>query len=119
LLIGVSRDKLFLLKPGFSDPAYPDQTFYCWHCALIEGILASFPNLGQELNVVRIDWARPRTEVVELIGADNQSLPVLVLADGGTSPLQTGVHQGRAFVAEKDRILAVLTERHGFPEPHP
>ena len=115
----MSRDKLFLLKPGFEDSAYPGQTFYCWHCALIEGILASFPKLGEELDVVRIAWPRPRAEVVALIGEDNQSLPVLVLADGATSPLQTGIYHGRGFVADKDRILAALTERHGFPVPHP
>jgi hypothetical protein len=42
-----------------------------------------------------------------------------VLADGATSPHQTGSHQGRIFIADKDAILAALSERHGFPEPHP
>jgi hypothetical protein len=42
-----------------------------------------------------------------------------VLADGTTSPHQTGSHQGRAFIADKDAILAALSERHDFPEPHP
>ena len=38
----MTRDTLFLLRPGFEDPAYPGQRFYCWHCALLEGVLASF-----------------------------------------------------------------------------
>jgi len=115
----VNRDRLFLLRPGFEDPAYPGQVFYCWHCALLEGVLASFPALAQRLDVERIAWPRPRHPVVALAGEQNQSVPLLVLAAGETSPHQTGVFEGRAFIAAKDGILAALTERHGFPLPHP
>ncbi|WP_269583029.1 DUF3088 domain-containing protein [Roseibium sp. Sym1] len=100
------KDKLFLLAPGFEDPAFPGRTFYCWHCALMEGVLASFPDLAVKLDVRRIAWPRPRQELVDLLGEANQSLPVLVLAEGG-------------FIDDKDAILAALTERHGFPDPHP
>lgn len=113
------RDTLFLLRPGFSDPAYPGQRFYCWHCALLEGVLASFPELAGKLDVVRIPWLRPRQPVIDLVGEDNQSLPLLVLAEGGTSRHATGSHGVRAFIADKDAILAALSERHGFPDPHP
>ncbi|MBR0915617.1 DUF3088 domain-containing protein [Bradyrhizobium japonicum] len=115
----MTGDHLFLLRPGFEDPAFPDQRFYCWHCALIEGVLASFPQLAEQLEVERIAWPRPRLPVIALVGEENQSLPLLVLADGTTSPHQTGSHHGRAFIADKDAILAALSERHGFPDPHP
>ncbi|MCW0983800.1 DUF3088 domain-containing protein [Agrobacterium sp. BT-220-3] len=115
----MNKDKLFLLRPGFEDPAYPGQIFYCWHCALLEGILASFPELAQRLDVERIAWARPRLPVVELVGEKNQSLPLLVLAEGETSAHQTGTYNGHAFIQQKDRILAALSERHGFPASHP
>ncbi|MGV2975190.1 DUF3088 family protein [Roseibium alexandrii] len=88
------------------DPTYPDTTFYCWHCALMEGVLASFPDLGADLNVKRIAWPRPRMDLVELLGEDHQSLPVLVLDDCG-------------FIDDKDAILEALTKRHDLPEPHP
>ncbi|MBR0877496.1 hypothetical protein ABIF65_007667 [Bradyrhizobium japonicum] len=115
----MTHDRLFLLRPGFEDPAFPGQRFYCWHCALIEGVLASFPKLAEKLDVERIAWPRPRLPVIALVGEENQSLPLLVLADGTTSPHQTGSHHGRAFIADKDAILAALSERHGFPDPHP
>jgi DUF3088 family protein len=115
----MSRDRLFLLQPNFRDPAYPDRRFYCWHCALIEGVLASFPELGRDIDVIRVAWPRPRQAVVDLVGEDNQSLPLLVLAPGNTSTHQTGIHGDRALIADKDGILAALSERHGFPEPHP
>lgn len=85
----------------------------------MEGVLASFPELAARLDVERIAWPRPRREAIALAGIENQWLPMLVLADGATSPRQTGTHEGRAFVADKDAILAVLSERHGFPVPHP
>ncbi|TYC67152.1 DUF3088 domain-containing protein [Stappia sp. BW2] len=100
------KDTLYILTPGFEDPAYPGKTFYCWHCALMEGVLASFPELAERLDVRRIAWPKPRKEVADLLGEDNQSLPVLVLAEGG-------------FIDDKDAILDALTERHGFPHPHP
>ncbi|MDE5444671.1 DUF3088 family protein [Bradyrhizobium sp. CSA207] len=115
----MTRDVLFLLRPGFEDPAFPNRRFYCWHCALIEGVLASFPALAATLDVQRIAWPQPRQAVIALVGEENQSLPLLVLADGAMSPHQTGSHQGRAFIADKDAILAALSERHGFPGPHP
>lgn len=100
------KDTLYILTPGFKDPAYPGKTFYCWHCALMEGILASFPDHATQLDVRRISWPRPRQELVDLIGEANQSLPVLILAEGG-------------FIDDKDAILQALTDRHGFPHPHP
>jgi hypothetical protein len=114
----MTRDLLFLLRPDFEDPAYPGQRFYCWHCALIEGVLASFPKLATQIDVERIAWPRPREAVIALVGED-QSLPLLVLAPGATSAYQTGTYRDRAFIADKDRILAALSERHGFPDPHP
>ena len=115
----MTRDRLFLLRPGFEDPAYPGRRFYCWHCALIEGVLASFPALAAKLDVERIAWPKPRQAVIELVREENQWLPLLVLAEEATSPHQTGSHRGRAFIADKDAILAALSERHGFPDPHP
>jgi DUF3088 family protein len=113
------RDRLFLLKPDFEDPAYPGQRFYCWHCALLEGVLASFPCLTERLDVERVAWPRPRHAVIDLVGADNQSLPLLVLSSDAPDELATGTHGRWRFVAGKDAILKVLSRRHGIPDPHP
>lgn len=102
----VKKDKLFLLSPNFENPDYPGRRFYCWHCALIEGVLASFPDLAKQLDVERVGWKRPRQAVIDLVGVENQALPLLVLAEGG-------------LVASKNEILKALVERHGFPEAHP
>jgi len=113
------RDRLFLLRPDFVDPAYPGRRFYCWHCALLEGVLASFPELAERIDVERVAWQRPRHAVIDLVGAENQSLPLLVLGDDAPDELATGIHGHVRFVAGKDEILSVLSRRHGIPEPHP
>jgi Protein of unknown function (DUF3088) len=115
----MTRDRLFLLKPDFEDPAYPGQRFYCWHCALLEGVLASFPSLQSKIDVERIAWARPRQAVVDIVGEDNQSLPLLVLAADAPEELATGTFRGQRFVDDKDAILTVLSRRHGIPRAHP
>ena len=115
----MTRDRLFLLRPGFTDPAWPGQVFYCWHCALMEGVLASFPELAARLDVERIAWPRPRQAVVALVGEGNQSVPLLVLGKDSPDDVDAESHGDTRFIAGKDRILAALSRRHGFPDPHP
>ena len=115
----MERDTLVILKSDFADPAFPGDRFYCWHCALMEGVLASFPELAEKIDVLRIDWPRPRREVVELIGAEHQSLPVLVFANGADASLATGSKGGHLFAEGKDAILGALSKLHGIPLPHP
>src|SRR4051812_50017691 len=98
----MTRDRLFLLRPGFEDPAFPGRRFYCWHCALIEGLLVSFPQLADKLDVERIAWPRPRHAVIALAGEENQSLPLLVLAVGATPPHPNGRPQGPAVISPHD-----------------
>ena len=115
----MQRDLLLLLKPGFEDPAYAGERFYCWHCALLEGVLSSFPSLASKINVDRIAWPRPRQAVIDLVGETNQSLPLLLLAADAPDELATGRFRGQRFVNDKDAILDVLHRRHGIPRPHP
>jgi hypothetical protein len=116
---GIRRDRLFLLRPDFADPAYPGQRFYCWHCALLEGVLASFPDLASRLDVERVSWPRPRTTVIDVVGEGNQSLPLLVLGGDAPEGIAFSTSNGVRFIADKDEILKALSVRHGFPEPHP
>ena len=113
------RNKLIILKTRFRDPAYPDEAFYCWHCVLMEGLLASFPNMAREIDVERIAWPRPRKELISLIGADNQSVPVLLLANDAPKGIEAKSHNGIVFINDKDSILHALSAIYGIPFPHP
>jgi len=97
----MERDRLFLLRPDFEDPAYPGQRFYCWHCAPLKGLLASFP-----LFVERIAW--PGCILVDFVGEDNQSIPLIVLADDAPADFATGTRDGKRVVSGKDAFLSVL-----------
>lgn len=102
----MTRDRLYLLEPEFSDDALPGRAFYCKDCMTVEGLLAAFPASAARLDVIRLPYSRPRAEIVALLGAENQNLPSLVLAEGG-------------FINEIEALLAALHTRHTFPERHP
>ncbi|KGB54126.1 hypothetical protein FG91_02375 [Sphingopyxis sp. LC81] len=113
------NDRLYLLDPLFEDPALPGRNFYCRDCITIDGLLANFPEQAATLEVIRIAFPRPRNAVIAAIGAANQNLPVLVLADDAPGELADGEHQGTHFVGDFKRLLHALHVRHGFPEAHP
>lgn len=115
----MQNDTLVLLQSAFWDPAFPDQQFYCWHCMLLEGLLARFPELTAALDVKRIPWPRPRHAVIEILGEEQQSLPVLIFAGDVANDLVSGEANGLKFTDDKDMILQALTSRHGLPSPHP
>ncbi len=112
----MSHDKLYLIEPGFSDPKKPGVSFVCPYCNAIEGLLASYPNLARKIEVERIPFPRPRVSVIGAVGEDNQSLPVLILAEN--APADAEDWNGTRFVNKTDRILELLAERHGFPRLH-
>lgn len=115
----MERDRLFLLQASFEDPAYPGSHFYCWHCAVMEGLLAMFPDHLRHLEVERVQWPRPRQPVISLLGEENQSLPVLILAATAPAGLETGRRGPLRFVEGKDAILHALSVRYGLPNAHP
>ena len=96
----MSKMVLFLLKPGFTDDK--GGPWFCPGCAGVEGFLKFAPEVERQIEVRRIDFPRPRKEIVELVGAGNQGCPVLVLAKGATAPPEAktqprdrpGVHRG-------------------------
>lgn len=112
-------DELFLLAPGFADPALPGRTFVCPDCTLIEGLLALYPEVARLIGVRHVPFARPRQAVVAVIGEQNQALPVLALAKGKTSPFKTGSAGGREFISNSRGIAAELHRQYGIPELHP
>lgn len=115
----MSRDRLFLIEPGFEDPEAPGRRYYCPYCNQIEGVLASNPTLADAVEVVRVPFPRPRLPVIAVVGEENQSLPLLVLGDEKPPPDDAQTHGAVRFVSDTDRILDLLAERHGVPYPHP
>ena len=67
-----AREKatLYLLEASFEDAAYPGQTFFCRHGALVEGVLGHHPEVRNRLKIERIGFPRPRQAVIAAIGED-------------------------------------------------
>jgi len=114
------RDRLYLLPAGFEDPALDSggRGWVCSACAMVEGFLGDFPQVRDQLDVAYLNFPRPRAELVEAIGEDHQSLPVLILAEPaeGDSILAA---DGVSFISDEKAILRWLAARYGVAGPHP
>lgn len=98
--------KLFLLKADFKDlNRGDDKRYFCPDCVMIEGLLSYYPRLTSELEVKYVNFARPRQVLIDLIGEENQSCPVLVLEDG-------------TFINEAAAIIKHLTDYHNVGHAH-
>jgi Protein of unknown function (DUF3088) len=117
------RDHLFLLKPGFevgNIEIGDKKRYYCPHSAQVEGILSFYPVLRTEMDVTYLKFPRPRQEIVDLIGEENQSAPVLIVGDAAAIPkhLKPGVAKGRSFFAGEEVIAEYLALRYGIGWPY-
>lgn len=112
----MAKDALFLIKPGFEDSERPGTLFVCPSCNQVEGLLASFPDIAARLDIRRVGFAKPHETVIAVVGEENQSLPLLLLA--GEAPEDALAHGDVRFVQDTKRILALLAERHGSPQLH-
>lgn len=116
----MAKDRLYLLAAGFEDPALDSggRGWVCPACTMVEGFLAAFPQVRDQLEIVYYPYPRPRAAIVDLIGEDHQGMPVLILAE----PAEGGdiLHaNGHAFISSDKAILRYLAAKHGVAAPHP
>lgn len=114
----MTSDRLYVIRPGFSHEG--DGPFYCPGCAEVLGLLEHYPHLKSQVALHFVDFARPRPELIELVGEENQGCPVLVLAeDPGELPEGLDVQRakGRTFVEGPAAIGAYLARVHGSGKP--
>lgn len=117
--MSLKRDTLFILRAPFEDAAL-EGTWFCTACATMEGALLANPHWAARIEVKRMPFPRPRHDIVVLIGEDNQSMPVLVLADGSVAPDDAKrAEDGRAFIDEPKAITRYLAAAYGGAGPHP
>ena len=113
------RPVLYLLPPGFLDPEEGEGPYVCPHCMAVEGLLGAYPHLRQVLDVRYTTFIRPRTGVIELIGAEHQICPVLILPPGESSDLPVAqTAGGRTFFVNEHAIAQALAERYGTGRMH-
>lgn len=100
---------LFLLKMPFEDPNVEgiiNTTWFCSHCALIEGALLCNPHWEAHIDIRRISFEKPREELIDILGDEQQWLPVLVLPTG-------------AHITDPEEITGFLARTYSGAAPHP
>ena len=110
-------DRLFLINPDWRDDL--GGPWFCPAGAYIEGLLAFYPALKDQLDIVRLDFPRPRPPVIAEVGEDHQSCPILVLDGAFDWPeAQVSAATGRRFLQDH-AIASYLAARYGIGLPHP
>jgi hypothetical protein len=110
-------DRLFLIDPDWHDDL--GGPWFCPAGAFVEGVLAFYPALEDQIDIVRLDFPRPRPPVIDLVGEDHQSCPILVLDGAFDWPgAQTSEATGRRFLQDH-AIVPYLAARYGIGLPHP
>lgn len=112
----MQRDTLFLLQAPFEDEG---AMWFCRDCATMDGALLANPHWAERIEVRRMPFPRPRQEIIALLGADNQGMPVLVIAEAAKAPEDAQHFEGRAFVTDPKAIARYLAATHGGAGPHP
>ena len=113
----MAKDTLYLLKPYFEKDGAQR---FCPDCAMMEGYLAAYPALRETLEIVYVDYARPRAALVERLGEAHQNAPTLIL--GEPSP-DMGPHgeiqsaEGLSFLSDARPITRWLADRHRLASP--
>lgn len=114
----VKRDTLFILRAPFEDPEL-EGTWFCRDCATMEGALLANPQWARAIDIHRMPYPRPRHEIVSLIGEENQSMPVLVLAEVTRAPADALMSGTTPFITEPKAICRYLAATYGGAGPHP
>lgn len=112
----MTRDTLFLLAPGFFDN---DRREYCPECAEIWGLLAYYPAIKESLEIIYQPIAKPRHDIVALLGGKNQNCPTLILAEKSSSFENCGIMQksGHRFINNARDIGRYYSKRFGTAVP--
>jgi hypothetical protein len=111
------KDELYLLRPGFYNVGVGP--LYCGDSLPVEGLLSFFPQLRTLLNVHYLEFPRPRAALVDTLGAENQGIPVLILADEreiDDEELAPKKANGKRFFADERSIRRYLSTQYSLPE---
>jgi Protein of unknown function (DUF3088) len=113
----MAKDTLYLLPPRFEKDGAQR---FCPDCAMMEGYLATYPQLREALEIVHVDYARPRAALAERLGEAHQNAPTLILAQAAPD---AGPHgeilssNGLSFLTDARPITRYLAAKHGLAAP--
>jgi hypothetical protein len=114
----MERPILFMLNPWFDNGN--QGPFYCPDCGIVEGFLAYNPDIREQIEIISVDFKRPRPKIIEYLGEENQGSPVLVLDDFNQLPegAKKSFSTGKTFIDDPVLICDYLIKRFKGVRPH-
>jgi hypothetical protein len=111
------KDTLFVLRPGFDDKG---NTYFCPFSAQVIGFLDYYPAVRDSIDLIEIDFPKPRVQVVAMVGELHQAVPLLVLGGDPVIVPDVRIDQagGNFFVEKTIQILKYLAATRSCPMPH-
>jgi hypothetical protein len=111
------KDKLFVLRPGFDDKGV---SYFCPFSAQVIGFLDYYPQVRDSVELIELEFPKPRKPLVELIGEEHQSAPMLVLTGEPVSVPDVKISEANShkFVEKTIEILRYLAATRSVPAPH-
>ncbi len=112
----MTRDKLFLLPPGFEANGRRE---FCPECAGIWGVLAWYPAVKEALDIVYVGLAHPRGPIVDALGPGRFNAPTLVLGEGTAraDSVSYRTANGRDYLPSARLIACHFAGLHATPLP--
>jgi hypothetical protein len=112
------KDRLYLLTPDFTDEGFKQ---FCSECAMVEGMLSFYPAIRKSLDIKYVKFTRPRPDIVAELGPENQSSPVIILADPAAAKTAKNVkpktYNGKVFLNDPYDVCEYLAAVHGVGRP--
>jgi hypothetical protein len=73
------------------------------------------------MDIIHVDFQRPRPEIIEQLGEENQGSPVLVLPDDSVSfeGVKKSMTTGKSFIDDSQSICNFLVHTYNGILPHP
>ena len=69
----MTKHKLFMLYSWLEEDG--QGPYYCPDCGVIEGFFYYSPAIREEIEVINVDFPRPRNTIIELLGIEHQYSP--------------------------------------------
>jgi hypothetical protein len=115
----MGKHALFMLNPWVE--ADGQGPYYCPDCGVVEGFLAYSPEIRNQIDIILVDFPRPRNEIVKHLGLENQDSPVLILAEETQLPeaARQSLSTGKKFINDAIQICNFLAETYNGVKPHP
>ena len=113
--IETGQDILFLLTGSWVSEDGEERL--CPDACLVEGALLLNPHWADRVTLVRVDYPRPRPEILALLDEDNQNAPTLILAEDSEAHQPVETVQGKRILTDPKAICRQLAASYGGSRP--